>query len=237
MKILITLCARAGSKGIPGKNTKQLNGIPLIQYSINCAKSFAKKFNSKIAISTDDDLVLDICKSEGIETKYKRPFFLSTDNASKIETIFDLLKYEEVIAGFKYDYILDLDISSPLRSLNDLLDAFNKLKNDQNALNIFSVSKAHKNPYFNMVEQKEDGYFELSKCGNFVTRQSAKEVYELNASFYFYRRSFFENQNMKVINDKSLIYLMKHICFDLDEPIDFDFMNYLIQSNKLEIKF
>lgn len=234
MKILITLCARAGSKGIPGKNTKLLNGIPLIQYSINCAKLFAKKIDSKIAISTDDENVIEICKSQGIETEYKRPVFLSTDNASKIDTIFDLLKYEEAVAGIKYDFILDLDISSPLRTLNDLLDAFYKLKENTLGFNIFSVSNARKNPYFNMVEQKEDGYFELSKNGHFVTRQSAKAVYELNASFYFYKRQFFDQQNIKVINDRSLIYLMKHICFDLDEPIDFEFMNYLIQNKQLD---
>ena len=50
MSILITIFARAGSKGIPGKNIKLLNGKPLIAYSINSAKKFATKFNSKITI-------------------------------------------------------------------------------------------------------------------------------------------------------------------------------------------
>ena len=88
-----------------------------------------------------------------------------------------------------------------------------------------------------MVEKNEKGYFGLSKKGNFLTRQSAKEVFELNASFYFYRRCFFNMENKKVINDSSLIYLMNHICFDLDHPIDFEFMNYLLENNKLDFIF
>ena len=80
-------------------------------------------------------------------------------------------------------------------------------------------------------------YYELSKKGNFLTRQEANHVYELNASFYIYKRTFFDSENRKVINERSLIYQMKHICFDLDHPIDFEFMSYLIENNKLDFKF
>ena len=84
-----------------------------------------------------------------------------------------------------------------------------------------------------MVEQKENGYYGLVKAGEFVTRQSAPEVYDMNASFYFYRRIYFDRKETTVINDCSLIYIMPHICFDLDHPIDFDFMEYLLVNNKL----
>lgn len=237
MNILITICARGGSKGIPGKNIKPINGVPLIKYTINTAKSFSNLFKSKIAISTDDLNISEVCKTMGIETDYKRPLNLATDTAGKIDTIYDLLIFYEKLNGIKYDYILDLDVTSPLRTIDDLNQAFELLQRNKNALNIFSVNKANKNPYFNMVEQKEDGYYELSKRGEFLTRQSAKPVFELNASFYFYRRHFFDSDLRKVINDYSLIYEMKHICFDLDHPIDFEFMTYLIENNKLDFKF
>jgi CMP-N-acetylneuraminic acid synthetase len=236
MNILITICARGGSKGIPGKNIKPINGVPLIEYTINTAKKFSNLIESDIAISTDDLNIKTLCKSIGVETDYIRPFDLSTDNAGKIDTIYDLLIYHEKLNEKKYDYILDLDVTSPLRTIDDLKQAFELLKKDDRALNIFSVNKANKNPYFNMVEQKEDGYYELSKKGEFLTRQSAKPVFELNASFYFYKRSFFDTEFRNVINNFSLIYEMKHICFDLDHPIDFEFMSYLIENNKLDLK-
>ena len=236
MKILITICARCCSNGIPGKNIKPINGIPLINYTINTAKSFLNLYESEIAISTDDINISEVCKSVGVETDYKRPLNLSTDTAGKIDTIYDLLIFYEKLRGIKYDYILDLDVTSPLRTIEDLNQAFELLQKNENALNIFSVNKANKNPYFNMVEQKEDGYYELSKKGDFLTRQSAKPVFELNASFYFYKRNFFESDSKKVINNCSLIYEMKHTCFDLDHPIDFEFMSYLIENNKLDFK-
>ena len=234
MNLLITICARGGSKGIPGKNIKLLNGKPLIEYTVNSAFKFSEKYKANIALSTDDVSILNICNSLNLITNYRRPLELSTDDAGKIDTINDILKFEEKDKKITYDYILDLDVTSPLRTQIDLNEAFEKLQNDKNALNIFSVNIANKNPYFNMVEERESGYFELSKKGEFLSRQTANPVFELNASFYFYKRAFFNLENRKVINDNSLIYLMKHICFDLDHPIDFEFMNYLLENNKID---
>ncbi len=236
MKVLITLCARGGSKGIKNKNINSINGLPLIYYSIKHALTFSKKFNSVIALSTDSLLIKEVAKNYGVTTEYLRPRQLATDTAGKLDVIKDILLYYEQKNNIKFDWVLDLDISSPLRTLEDLLIAFEQIKNNEEALNLFSVSNAHKNPYFNMVEIQPDGYCQICKLlsEGVKARQSAPKVFELNASFYFYRRSFFEDKEMRVINSKSLAYLMPHICFDIDEPIDMDFMKYLIEGKKLD---
>jgi CMP-N,N'-diacetyllegionaminic acid synthase len=237
--ILLTICARGGSKGIPGKNIKTIAGKPLIQYTIIVAKSFAIKFNSKITLSTDDLEIKKAAEKAGLFTKYERPRFLATDEAGKIDTIRDLLIYEESIENIKYDYILDLDVTSPLRTLDDLQNAFKILKNNKEALNIFSVNNAARNPYFNMVEENQNGFYSLVKTnpdGSLLTRQSAPKVFELNASFYIYRRLFFDSDLKSAITEKSLIYEMNHICFDLDHPVDFLFMEYLLKNDKLDFK-
>ena len=233
MKILLTICARGGSKGIPGKNIKKLNNKPLIFYTIKIAKEFAIKYNADIAISTDSFEIKSIAKEYGIFNNYIRPDHLSTDNAGKIFTILDILTYEEKIREKKYDFIIDLDVTSPLRNLMDIENALEILKNDSSSLNLFSVNYANRNPYFNMVEKKENGYYNLIKQGVFLSRQTAPEVFELNASIYVYKRIFFNSNDLKIINEKSTIYLMPHICFDLDHNLDFEFMNYLIEENKL----
>ena len=233
MNILITLCARGGSKGVPGKNIRLINGRPLIDYSIHSAKSFAAKYNADIELSTDDPKIRSVSANLGLSTSYKRPMHLATDHAGKIETIADLLDFKEKQQQKIYDFILDLDISSPLRNLSDLETAFDLIRNDDNALNLFSVNPASRNPYFNMVEIQENGYYGLIKKGNFLTRQSAPKVYDLNASFYFFRREFFKQDQPETINDRSLVYEMPHICFDLDQSIDFDFMEYILNNNKL----
>lgn len=237
MDILITLCARGGSKGIPGKNIKQLAGKPLIAYSISAAKEFAKHHISTIALSTDDSGIREVASRYGVVSDYIRPAELATDQAGKIDTIRDLLLYQESITNKRFDYILDLDVTSPLRTTVDLLSAFTIITQDEKCLNLFSVNKAQKNPYFNMVEQNENGYFDLVKKGNFLTRQSAKPVYEMNASFYFYKRSFFDDPNSRVVNDHSLIYCMDHICFDLDHSLDFEFLSFLIEHHKIDFQF
>ena len=68
----------------------------------------------------------------------------------------------------------------------------------------------------------------------FLSRQNSPEVYDLNASFYWYRRSFFETQNNSPITNKSIIYKMDHICFDIDEPIDFYFLEFLIETERIK---
>jgi CMP-N,N'-diacetyllegionaminic acid synthase len=233
-KILITLCARGGSKGIPGKNIKPVNGIPLIAYSINVAKQFAEKFNSVITLSTDSEEIKKVAKEFGVDTRYIRPEEYSRDETGKIDTIRHLLDFEQELSGDVYDYVLDLDITSPLRNLKDLVESYKIILNDENCLNLISVSKAHRNPYFNMVEKKENGYYYLVKEGLFKTRQSAPPVYDLNASFYFYTKEFFEDKYATAITKRTQVYLVPHMCFDLDHPVDFEFMEFLIKNRKLD---
>ncbi len=78
-----------------------------------------------------------------------------------MEVLEDLLLYEERKSGHQYDYLIDLDVTSPLRSLLDIEKAFETLMNSD-AYNIFSVSKASRNPYFNMVEKKKNQEYVLS---------------------------------------------------------------------------
>lgn len=235
MGVLITICARGGSKGIPGKNIRLLNDKPLIEYTIQVAKEFALRNKGKIAISTDSEEILAVVKNLGIDSEYVRPEFLATDHAGKVDAIRHLLTYEEKLSGHQYPFVLDLDVTSPLRTLKDLEEAYTLMKADKNALTLFSVNDAARNPYFNMVEEQENGYFNLSKQlkSTTLTRQSAPKVYDLNASFYFYNRAFFDSDSKGVITTRSLIYKMDHICFDLDHIVDFEFMDFLMRSNKL----
>ncbi|MCD6068711.1 MAG: cytidylyltransferase [Bacteroidetes bacterium] len=236
MNILITICARGGSKGIPGKNIKPIDHKPLVAYSILCAKEFAKHHHSKLTLSTDDAAIRKAAAEFGLETTYTRGEELAGDTAGKIDVIKDILYYEEGLLKAKYDLVLDLDVTSPLRSVSDLNKAFKILMDDPECITLFSVNPANRNPYFNMVEERGDGYIHLSKKleGTLLTRQSAPKVYDVNASFYFYKRRFFDLGLKSPITNATKVYVMDHICFDLDHPIDFEFMEYLIVNKKLD---
>ena len=236
--LLITICARGGSKGIPKKNIKLLAGKHLISYTIKHANKikiwFEKEqsFSARIELSTDNEEIKKIAELYGLKTNYFRPGFLANDTAGKIDTIKDILVYSENYS-LSFDYILDLDVSAPMRTIKDLKQAFSIINNSPNAKNLFSVSKAKKNPYFNMVEKNKAGFYGLSKVSKIVlSRQLAPEVFEMNASFYSFKRDFFNQKELHLFNN-ALIYNMDHESFDLDHVIDFDFLEFLISQKKL----
>lgn len=240
MKGLITICARGGSKGIPGKNIKQVNGKPLIAYSIEVAEELIKLYDIDIYLSTDSDEIKDVVTSLNfptIDLSYKRPDFLACDSAGKLDAIVDIKDYAERRNNIMYDFVIDLDVTSPLRTSLDLVNSIELLFKNQKALNLFSVSPCNRNPYFNMVEENEEGFYELCKKGQFLTRQSAPRVFDMNASFYIFKKNFFEGNYKTVITEYSLIYEVPHLCFDLDHQIDFEFMSFLLENRKLDFNF
>ncbi|WP_400262027.1 cytidylyltransferase domain-containing protein [Sphingobacterium sp. SG20118] len=240
MKGLITICARGGSKGIPGKNIKLINGKPLIAYSIEVALSLAKERNIDIYLSTDSAEIREVVRLLGhssINISYVRPDFLANDTSGKLDAIIDVKNHAEIEHSINYDFVIDLDVTSPLRTVEDLNIAIDSLFSKEEAVNLFSVSSANRNPYFNMVEEQSSGFYGLCKIGQFLTRQSAPKVYDMNASFYIFKRIFFAQEHRTVITDRSMVYEVPHLCFDLDHSIDFEFMSFLLEQKKLDFKF
>ncbi|MFK7946512.1 MAG: acylneuraminate cytidylyltransferase family protein [Saprospiraceae bacterium] len=241
--LLITICARGGSKSVPDKNIKPINGKPLIGYTIEKAyevkEILSSSFVTEIALSTDSEKIKRVAESFGLNSSYKRPNKFATDKAGKVDAIKDALFFYENEKTIKFDFILDMDVTAPLRTVSDIKESLSMMENDKDAMNLFSVSEPHRNPYFNMVEEKKDGYVGLVKSldKNILSRQSAPKVYDMNASFYIYRRRFFDLNYKSAITDKSLAYLMSHICFDIDYELDFHVMEYLIREQKLGFNF
>lgn len=238
MKILITICARGGSKGIPGKNIKTLNGKPLIAYTLETAEKLKNSLQSvDIQLSTDNEEIAQLVADAGFPTSYRRPSILATDTAGKIDAIKDAWNYSEVFHAKAYDFVIDMDVTSPLRNVKDLTSALEQLQGNPEALNVFSVNPANRNPYFNMVELHSDGFVKLVKdAGNIKSRQQAPTVYDMNASFYIFTRSFMEGNFEISITKKSLAYVMDHVCFDLDHPMDFTIMELLLKNNLLDFE-
>ncbi|MEM6265577.1 MAG: acylneuraminate cytidylyltransferase family protein [Bacteroidota bacterium] len=211
---------------MPQKNIKEVAGLPLIAYSIRAAQQFAAAHDAQIELSTEDEEIRRVAATYGLSTEYRRSDDLAGDRIGKVDVIRDLLEYAEKNAGHTYDYVLDLDVTAPLRTQEDLETAFEHFRIQTKALTLFSVNPAHRNPYFNMVEAVGDGLVTLSKRPDkaIFSRQQTPEVYDLNASFYFYRRAFFEEGHRGVILDhRSMVYVMPHPCFDVDTPLIFYF--------------
>lgn len=233
--ILVTVCARGGSKGIPGKNIKEVGGRPLLAYTAGIARKFADIHGADLAMSTDSEAILSIAAACGLPTDYVRPAYLGNDTVGKPHVIKDLMLFCEKKYGKKYDYVIDLDVTSPIRTLEDINGCLALMLENSSALTVFSVNPCGRNPYFNMVEAKDNGFYGLVKQSDATTRQGSPKVYDINGSIYVYSRESLDCANPRAVTPRTLVYVMPHICFDLDEPADYDYLAYLLDTGKLKI--
>ncbi len=238
MNLLITICARGGSKGLPNKNILEIGGEPLIVYTIRSAQQFALHHNAQILLSTDSAPIQNIAAAYGLPSPYKRPDSLAGDRVGKVAVIRDAYQWASTKYRTDFDYVLDLDVTSPLRTQRDLEQALEKMERLREAEVLFSVSPARRNPYFNMVEEGEEEMVKLAKRPDtpFLSRQVAPKVYDINGSFYIYRKSFFESGYESVtLDNQSTVYVMPHLCFDIDEKMDYLYMKFLIEEGHVEV--
>ncbi|MEF8847731.1 MAG: acylneuraminate cytidylyltransferase family protein [Candidatus Thermoplasmatota archaeon] len=229
MKILSTICARGGSKGVENKNIRELQGKPLIAYTIEYLKNWDKA--DTMICSTDSKEIAGYAKKYGAEVPFLRPKNLATDKTAKFPVLQHAVKVCEKHYNEKYDILVDLDPTAPIRKQEDIEKAFVKFKNS-NADVLYSVVEARKNPYFNMVEVDDQGYAHLSKKleDTVVRRQDAPKVYDMNASIYIFDRDFIL-KNDGLHDGKEIIYVMDDISsFDIDREIDFEFIEFLLEK-------
>ena len=236
MRLLFTICGRAGSKGIKNKNSKNFLDKPLALYSLSVIDLYLKKsdYSADIVLNTDSEELINIFNKNTLRSVeiIERTPELAGDNVAKVEVIYDCLKKMEEKNGI-YDLIIDLDITSPLRTVNDLDNIIEKkLKTDYDL--IFSVTDSRRNPYFNMVMETEHGYDRVIKS-NFNTRQEAPVIYDMNASIYVYSREFL-HKKIGLFDGKCGIHKMFDTgVLDLDHENDMELMEviakYLFENN------
>ena len=129
MNIVALIPARAGSKRIKKKNSKNLLGQPLVSWTIKTAKKV--KEISSIFISTDDEKIIRISKKMKIKVPWKRPRYLSGGKVSSENVALHFLSwYEEKHS--KPDGLLLLQPSSPFRKKSSIIKAIRLFKNNKN---------------------------------------------------------------------------------------------------------
>jgi len=229
MNILVVIPARGGSKGIPYKNIKPLNGKPLICYSIDVARQFTSDDN--ICVTTDDDKIIEVVENYGLKVPFKRPAYLATDTCGSNEVIQHAWSFYEE-RGLHYEAVLLLQPTSPFRKVEYLKEAIELY--DDSVDMVTSVKSAPCNPYYDGFEDNEEGLLTISKGdGTIERRQDAPKVWQLNGSIY-------------VINSKSLMkkgmahftrirkYVMPELySIDIDNPFDWKVAEIVISEKLL----
>jgi CMP-N,N'-diacetyllegionaminic acid synthase len=233
-KILCTICAREGSKGVKNKNIRNLSGKPLIAQSIEHAKQTG--LFQHIVVSTDSDEIAEQAKTYGADVFFKRPAELATDAAAKIPVIRHALQESEKHYGHQMDVVIDLDLTSPLRFPQDIIQAFHNFQVQDND-NLITAAPARRSPYFNLVEQDATGKVFLSKKQDqpIVRRQDAPKCFDMNASFYIWKREILLHHDTLFLKNTGLYIMPEERSLDIDSELDFKIVEFLFENRREEI--
>ena len=238
MKILFTICGRAGSKGICNKNIRDFVKKPLPYYSLSAIDLYLKKnkeIEYDIVINTDSDTLIEMMKSNPLRKVdiIKRAPSLAGDTIGKIAVINNCLEEMRHRNKILYDVVLDLDITSPLRTVEDI-EKILKKHFDKRPDVTTSVVPARRNPYFNQLKPTEKGMKRVIES-DFTARQQAPEIFDMNASIYAYSPSYLATGKGVLDGYVEVIEMYDTGILDLDHENDFELMeiiaDYLFKNN------
>lgn len=223
---LVIIPARGGSKGLPGKNVKPLNGKPLIYYTIDAAREVVD--DSDICVSTDDEEIISTVERYGIKVPFVRPDILASDSAGTYEVLLHALKFYQD-KGNRYERIILLQPTSPFRTGHQIKEA-DKLWNFDLDM-VVSVKETKSNPYFLLFEENQYGFLENSKKGKFSRRQDCPKVWEYNGAIYII--------NIHSLQKMTLNEFSKVLKYEMDDlsSVDIDdMMDFLLADTILKMK-
>ncbi|WP_233879568.1 acylneuraminate cytidylyltransferase family protein [Virgibacillus halodenitrificans] len=225
-KILAIIPARSGSKGLKDKNIKELNGKPIIAYTIEAA--IESGVFTDIIVSTDSEKYADIAKAHGAKVPFLRPDDLATDCATSTDMIsYTLGELQE--QGQAYDYFMLLQPTSPLRGAKDIVNAVSALF-EKKANAIVSVCEAEHSPLLTNTLDDSLRMDDFLKNEFNKRRQDLPNFYRLNGAIYLSCTDYFlKYQNF--YKECCFAYVMsQENSLDVDTMIDFKLVQVLMED-------
>lgn len=229
-RILAIIPARGGSKGIPRKNIKNLNGKPLIAYTIEEAKK--SKYIDRIVVSTEDEEIASVSKKFGAEIPYLRPVELAKDDSPTVDCVIHMVNWLKEKEKYVPDYVCLLQCTSPLRTFEDIDGTIKKAIELKDFDGVVSVCESEVNPYWtNIFEGNKLKYF-IKEGKGIKRRQDLPKIYKINGAVYVVRTNeLVDNKTLEpeclagfvMENDKSI---------DIDSIKDFIMAELMMKSKE-----
>jgi N-acylneuraminate cytidylyltransferase len=209
--------ARGGSKGIPRKNIRIVNGKPLIAWTIEQAKR--SRFLDRVVLSSDDDEIMRIATTYGCEVPFRRPPELAADDTPGIAPVLHAI---ENLPG--YDYVILLQPTSPLRSAEDI-DNCCYLCVERGAPACVSVTRCAENPYLMFWRDKNQHLTPLfAECGRIACRQQLPETVRLNGAVYVARSQWLKEARSFITSETIGYEMPVDRSLDVDTEADLQFL-------------
>ena len=228
MKYIILICVREGSKGLPGKNIKPLNGIPLIGWTINIAKQINRA--SRIIVSTDSEEIAKLALDYGAEAPFMRPKELAQDNSPEWKSWRHALHYLQKNEGELPHAMVSIPATAPLRLSLDIENCLNMFsKGDCDA--VITMTEGHRSPWYNMVKIEGDGSIGLlmPTNGNFFRRQDTPSIYDVTTVAYVLDPAFVLTKTSLFQGRVKAVEIPVERAIDIDTMFDFDIAEFLMK--------
>ncbi|WP_169312407.1 acylneuraminate cytidylyltransferase family protein [Methanoplanus limicola] len=227
--------ARGGSKGIPKKNLIDLNGFPLIAYSImsgiNCNEI------TRTIVSTDSYEIANVAKKYGADIPFLRPNEISTDTSQDIYFILHLLNWYIENEGIIPKYLVNLRPTTPLRNPGKLCEAINLIKNDKDATSLRSVHELSEPPQKMMKFNGKylDGFFPDDPRPEYynLPRQFFPKAYHPNGYIDIYLPNLVLD-NYSLYGDKVLGYITEYV-EEIDTIQNYENLKYHLKQIKYDL--
>lgn len=223
MKILVVIPARGGSKGIPRKNLRLLNGKPLIYYSIKTA--LASRYNLDVYVSSEDDEILNTAIQFGAKV-HRRDLSIADDKTTLDPVIYDCYTHAQKIESVEYDFIITMQPTSPLLKTNSLDNAIEKMVlNSEIETIIAAKDDTH------LSWRKENNQF-LPNYEKRVNRQYLTPTFTETGGFFITRKNIITPQN-RIGTNVELYTLQDGEEIDIDTYEDWNLCEYHLKRKQI----
>lgn len=219
-KVLAIIPARSGSKSVKNKNIREINGKPMIAYSIEHAK--ASKLIDRVIVSTDSEVYAKIAREYGAETPFIRPAEYALDTSLDLEVFEHALSFLEEKEGYIPDLVVQLRPTYPIRKVQDIDNMITRMLGDKTIDSMRCIAPAKEIAY-KMWHKLKDGSLspimkEIKECYN-MPRQQLPDVFYQNACIDVIRTDVI-TKNHSMSGDKIVGYEMEEN-FDIDTEEEF----------------
>jgi CMP-N-acetylneuraminic acid synthetase len=233
--VLGVVTARAGSKGIPGKNTKLLAGRPLVAYTIDAALT-SGAFD-RLIVSTDDEQVASLAREMGCEVPFARPAALSTDDTPHLPVMEHAVAWMRDHEHYRADWAMILMPTSPLRQPRHIVESI-ELGNRSAADSVVSVDEmpAHFHPQ-RALTIDDAGWARLfigaqPVRNRAVRRQDLAKAWVFNGAIYLFRTALLETAEPSLYGERVAAYVMAApFGHNIDNAEDWDGAERMLSSS------
>lgn len=229
--MLAIIPARGGSKGLPGKNIRKINGKPLIAYTIEAA--IKADCIDRVIVTTDSDEIADISKKHGAEVPFMRPNELASDNASAVDVYLHAIEYV-MREKEQIDKFIVLLPTAPLRTYEHIDSAY-KLFVEKNAETLISVNEAQ-TPVTWYMSMNNEEYIVNAGFGDtdaMLNRQENAKYYVPNGAIYILDYNILKNDRT-YYSKNTVGYVMKvKESIDIDTLDDFEYAEYIMSKRQV----